>query len=262
MPTSVAKTEVGRCHGGADTRVGWDFDILDSFNHMTQRTIVLLTLNEVDGVRWLLKQGSDLSEMANEVLAVDGGSTDGTREALAAAGIRVVDQARWGRGEAFRAGVAASVGDHLVFFSPDGNEDPGDIPGLFRVLAEGADIVIASRFLLGARNEEDDAFLPLRKWTNQAFTAMANALWNRGSYVSDTINGFRGITRTAFERLGLESMGYTIEYEMTVRAMQQGMQIVEIPTVEGDRVGGETKAPSFRTGIRFLRFLIREFFKE
>ena len=225
---------------------------------MAGRTVVLLTLNEVDGVRWLFSTGPDLSTMADEVLAVDGGSTDGTREVLASHHVRLVEQHRPGRGEAFRAAVRASSGACLVFFSPDGNEDPNDIPLIFAAIECGADMAIASRFQQGARNEEDDEPLPLRKWTNQVFTWIANAIWNRGSYVTDTINGFRGITREAFLKLNPGSTGYTIEYEMTIRAMKRKMRIAEIPTFEGDRVGGESKAPSFRTGVRFLRFLIQE----
>lgn len=225
---------------------------------MPKRTVVLLTLNEIDGVRWLFSTGHDLSAMADEVLAVDGGSTDGTREVLASHHVRLVDQPRPGRGEAFRAAVRASSGACMVFFSPDGNEDPEDIPGLFAAVEGGADMAIASRFLPASRNEEDDDALPLRKWTNQVFTWIANWIWNRGTYVTDTINGFRGITREAFLKLDPGSVGYTIEYEMTIRAMKQRMRIEEIPTWEGNRVGGESKAPSFRTGVRFLRFLIQE----
>ena len=51
------------------------------------------------------------------------------------------------------------------------------------------------------------------------------------------------------------SLGFTIEYETTIKALQAGMTIVEIPTIEGQRVGGTTKGPSWPTGIAFLRFL-------
>ncbi len=221
------------------------------------RTLIILTLNEIEGVRALIPALPP--DLAEEILAVDGGSTDGTREFLVEHGIPVYEQPRRGRGEAFRVGAANSTGEHLVFFSPDGNEDLADIPRLFAALASGADIAIASRFLPGSRNEEDDVAWPLRKWVNQAFTLLANLIWNRGRpWVSDTINGFRGIRRQAFDRLNLTSLGYTIEYEMTIGAMRSKMEIVEIPTLEGQRIGGQTKGASWPTGVKFLRFFLNE----
>ena len=221
-----------------------------------KRALIVLTFNEIDGVRAVLPRIS--REWADEVLVVDGGSTDGTIEHCRALGFKVTGQTRRGRGEAFRVGVRETTSEALVFFSPDGNEDTADIPRLFELLSGGADIAIASRFLPASRNEEDDDWLPLRKWTNQAFSWIANVLWNRGQWVTDTINGFRGIKRGAFETLKLQSMGYTIEYEMTIRAMKRRLRVEEIPTHEGNRIGGETKAPSFQTGVVFLKLLWRE----
>jgi glycosyltransferase involved in cell wall biosynthesis len=220
-----------------------------------KRSLVILTWNEIEGVRALIPQLP--SDVADEILAVDGGSTDGTREFLEKHQIPVYGQTRRGRGEAFRVGVANATGESIVFFSPDGNEDPRDIPKLFALLAAGADMAIASRFLPESQNEEDDAALPLRKWTNQAFTLMANLLWNRGRpFITDTINGFRGIRREAFNRLGPVSPGYTIEYELTIGGMRAGLKIAEIPTLEHQRIGGETKGASWPTGKAFLRFFL------
>ena len=211
-----------------------------------KRTLVILTLNEIDGVSALIPRLPP--GIADEIVAVDGGSTDGTADFLRQRAIRVCGQEKRGRGEAFRSALANTDGDALVFFSPDGNEDPDDIAKLFAALDAGADMAIASRFLPGARNEEDDAALPLRKLVNRAFTWLANAIWNRGRpEVTDTINGFRAIRRTAFRALDPSSATATIEYELTIGAMRAGMKIVEIPTTEGDRIGGETKVASWPT---------------
>lgn len=221
------------------------------------RTLVILTLNEIDGTRAIIPNFP--ADLADEIIAVDGGSTDGTREFLLEHNIPVYDQTKRGRGEAFRVGMANSTGDYVVFFSPDGNEDPTDIPRLFSLLESGADMAIASRFLPGAQNEEDDDPLPLRKWTNQAFTVLANLIWNRrGPWVTDTINGFRGIRRDVFNYISPTSLGYTIEYELTISAMRAGMRIAETPTIEEKRIGGETKGASWPTGVNFLRFFLKE----
>ena len=79
----------------------------------------------------------------------------------------------------------------MVFYSKYGNYDPADIPLLVDSLKQGADLAIASRFAPGARNEEDDQLLRPRAWVNLLFTLIANLLFNRGWFVSDTINGFR-----------------------------------------------------------------------
>lgn len=219
------------------------------------RSLVILTLNERDGVEHCRAFLSD--PPAEQVVAVDGGSTDGTQQLLQDLGVKVVTQQRRGRGEAFRVGAAATEGEFIVFFSPDGNENPKDVEKLFRELEQGHDMAIASRFLPTSRNEEDGQLFPLRKWVNQLFTLAANLLWNRGRpYITDTINGFRGITREAFGAINPSSMRFTIEYELSIAAMKRGLSVSEIPTQEGQRRGGQSKAVSLPVGLDFLRFLL------
>ncbi len=224
---------------------------------MTKRlnsTLVILTRNEIEGSRALYNQ-IPLSAV-DECLVIDGGSKDGTVEFYRDHGIRVVEQTILGRGEAFRIAVRETTSEYLVFFSPDGNENPDDIPRLLTKLEEGHDMVIASRFLPNSRNEEDDLLFPWRAWANRAFTWIANVLWH--GELTDSINGFRAIRRDVFQRLNPDGPGYVIEYQLSIRAMKLGLKIAEIATEEGQRIGGESGAPSIPTGMLFLRFLIRE----
>ena len=225
---------------------------------MTPVTLVILTLNEIDGVTQVVPKIP--LHVVDEILVVDGGSTDGTLEFFEARGIRVVRQAQRGRGEAFRLASQHARNDRLVFFSPDGNEDPDDIPRLVEGLEAGYDMVIASRFMTGARSEDDDKFLfASRRWGNLLFTWLVNVLCGRGGWITDTINGYRAVTRAAFLRLAPDAHGYAIEFQMSIRALQLGLRVLEIPTQESPRIGrGVSKLNAIPVGFRFLGVLARE----
>ena len=225
---------------------------------MTGATLVILTLNEIEGLRHVFPKIP--TWCVDEILAVDGGSTDGTLEFFAAHGVRTLQQARRGRGEAFRLAVREARNDRLVFFSPDGNEDPGDIPRLLQGLEAGHDMVIASRFMDGARSEDDDKFLfASRRWGNLLFTFLANLLWPGRPRITDTINGFRAVTRPAFERLRPDAEGYAIEFQMSMRALQLRLRVLEIPTTESERFGrGVSKLNIVPVGFQFLFLMLRE----
>lgn len=224
-------------------------------------TLCLLTRNELPCLEQVFPAIPDPSPEAgfDELVAVDGGSTDGTVEFYRAHGVRILSQSRRGRGDAFLRAFQEVDSDAFIFFSPDGNEDIGDLAKFKLLLKNGADIVIASRMMKGAVNEEDHNLLRFRKWANNTFNLLANLLFRRsGLYVTDSINGFRAITRAAAQQLQLDALDYTIEYQMTIRALKAGLRIVEFPTHEGARIAGETGAPSLPTGIRFLKCLWSE----
>ena len=223
---------------------------------MRDAAIVLLTLNEIEGLKALWSQ-IPVGEF-REVFAVDGGSTDGTQEFLREHGAGVVVQPIRGRGVAFRCAADASSAERLIFYSPDGNEDPADIVRLDDALLAGADLAIARRFGPGAENEEDGETIRLRARVNDTLSQLANRLFYTGPRVYDTINGFRALRRAALLALDTSVKRFPIEYQITIRAMQRGWTIAEVPTREGQRIGGERKAASWPVGVDHLKVLLTE----
>ncbi|MCB9764704.1 MAG: hypothetical protein H6739_33320 [Alphaproteobacteria bacterium] len=223
---------------------------------MRDAAIVLLTLNEIDGLRLLWDEIP--VHAFRETVAVDGGSTDGTREFLAERGIPILDQSIPGRGVAFRVAADACRSERLIFYSPDGNEDPADIERLDDLLLGGARLAIASRFAQGAINEEDVGSFRPRSWVNQTLTMLANLTFNSGTYITDTINGFRALRRDDLLALNTSVKRFPIEYQISIRAMRRGWPIAELATVEGQRAGGESKALSWPVGKDHLRVFLTE----
>lgn len=221
---------------------------------MVQTSLIILTRNEISGLKALIRKIP--FEAVDEFFAVDYKSTDGTVEFFEKNGVPVVKQKSPGRGKAFSLAAKHAKGKYLVFFSPDGNENPSDIPRLINLLKEGNDLAIASRFMKNSRNEEDDQTIKARKWANQFFTLIVRLIW--GGHVSDSINGYRAITKEAFKKLKVNATGFAIEYQMTIRALKSKMKVAEIPTIEGKRIGGQSTSYAIPTGFKFLSLIINE----
>ena len=115
--------------------------------------IIIPTIDEIDGVIEILPQIN--KQWAETMVFVDGGSTDGTVEKAQEMGFDVIHQHNKGEGNAMRIGTDSTESDFVLFFSPDGNDLPEDIPKLIQKTKEGHDVVHISRF--GKNSVSDDA---------------------------------------------------------------------------------------------------------
>jgi glycosyltransferase involved in cell wall biosynthesis len=219
-------------------------------------SLAFITRNEIAGLRAIFDQVP--RDQVFEAFAVDGHSTDGTVEFFRERGIPVHPQVEKGLGAAMLEARSHARGDAIIFFHPDGNEDPGAIPTFVERLRAGSHFIVASRMIPGAWNEEDGKVLRWRKWANRGLAAMANALFaRRGARTTDITNGLRAITCDAFDRMCLDARNLTMDFQMVIRALKLGMEIDEFPTREGERIGGSTNFPSVQTGLMELG-LIRD----
>ncbi len=226
--------------------------------------LAILNKNEINGAKELLKK-IDYS-LFDEVICIDGGSTDGSIQFIENEGIRVLQQKSSGRGEAFQMAIR-EIGkdlDGIVFFSLDGNEDPKDLEKFIVFFEEGIDVVIANRMGENSINEEDTKYFKPRKWANQLFALIAYLIWgNMGRFIHDPINGYRGLSKKFYEKENFESKKFSIEYEISIKTYKGRYSFVEFDTIEGQRIGGNSTAKSLPVAISLLKTILNEsrFFK-
>ncbi len=221
-----------------------------------QGTLIILTMNEIEGLRKIFPK-MPIGKI-EEVIAIDYNSTDGTLEFFRKNKIRVIEQKIKGRGEAFRIGVSLAKYEDVVFFSPDGNEDPEDIIKIFRYLSEGYGMVIASRFMKGSVTDDKDSVMRYRSFGNRFFTMIANILWD--GHLTDSINGFRGIKKKEFMKIKPNAHGFGIEFQISIRALKKKIKIKEFPTKEYPRIGGRSTAGALKVGWLFIKLIASELF--
>jgi glycosyltransferase involved in cell wall biosynthesis len=224
-------------------------------------TLVILTMNEIGSSRVMFDKIP--WNAFEEKMVIDGNSIDGTREFYQSKGIDVVTQKNKGLGNAVFEAMDAVTGEAAVFFHPDGNMDPADTLKFRLLFEEDYEFIVASRMLKGAYNEEDSKLIKPRKWSNIIFARIASILWRkRGQYrATDPVNGFRGVTKKAFKKMGIDATDCSIDNQMLVREYKKDIKMCEFPTHEGSRIAGETQFKSIPTGIREVKMLLREIFR-
>jgi dolichol-phosphate hexosyltransferase len=219
-------------------------------------TVVIPTLNEeqtlpdvIEGVR----------PYADEILVVDGHSTDRTREVAEAAGVRVILDNRKGKGAALRHVINFVTTEITVFIDADGSHDPADIPKLIYPILKGeADHVAASR-LTGGSSELHGGFDEFFRLTGSSFiTAMIN--WRFKVRLSESQNGFRAIKTDVMKKLGLQENITTIEQEMTMRTLKKGFRMAEVPSHEHTRKMGYSKISVKKVAFRYVYTLFKYLF--
>jgi dolichol-phosphate hexosyltransferase len=202
--------------------------------------------------------------IVSEIFAIDGGSTDSSVSILVENGIKVLSQTSFGRGEAVKNAIDYAKGrlDAIIFLSSDGNEDPRDIKKFVEALQNNYSLVIGSRMMTGASNEEDIKFFRPRKMGNKFFSVLAFLYFGIGrcKYITDPINGFRAILLKSWSDVKLKSSGYSIEYEMSIESYKKKFKVYEFPTEEMQRIGGLSQATATKTSFALLRTLIFKIF--
>lgn len=218
-------------------------------------TLFIPTLNEIDGVRLIMPRVK--REWVDEIIVVDGGSTDGTVQYFEAMGIPVVRQKSKGVCGSYWEGLEVATGDVIIPFSPDNNSVPEVIPDLIAKMKEGYDMVIASRYLAGAKSEDDDIVTGFGNWM---FTKLVNILF--GGKYTDTLVMFRAykieLVKDYFEQY--DKTLPVFEMQLCIKCLKHKRKVLEIPADEPKRSGGVRKMRPLYNGSCLYFLLAKEFF--
>lgn len=224
-----------------------------------------MTLNEIDGMKVIMPQID--RAWCNQIIIVDGGSTDGTIEWARENGYFVYVQKQAGFRHAYEEVMPYIEGDVIITFSPDGNSMSSLIPALISKMQEGYDMVIVSRYLDGAQSEDDDWVTAFGNWL---FTKTVNVL--HGGRYTDVMVIFRAYRTRLIHDLALnkeegyqwaEKLFFTrISWEplLSVRAAKRKLKVTEIPGDEPPRIGGERKLKVLQWGAAYYFQFLREVF--
>lgn len=188
-----------------------------------------------------------------EVHVYDNNSTDRTRDIAQQTGARVGAETKQGKGHVIQAMFRDVKADIYVLVDGDDTYSAKDVGRLIEPIREGrADMVVGSRL----RTHSHEAFRPLHRFGNFMFTALFNLLFR--ARLSDMLSGYRAMTRELVKSLQIRSGGFDIETELTIRTVESGFRVAEVPLPYGERPEGSvSKLRTLPDGMRVLtRMLI------
>jgi glycosyltransferase involved in cell wall biosynthesis len=219
-------------------------------------SIVIPVFNEARTVAALIDKVRAL-DLDKEIIIVNDGSSDGTREALrpfeSVDGVRVHHSpVNLGKGASMRIGFSYAKGEIVTIQDADLELDPTEFKQLIVPIVEGrADVVYGSRFLEGGRKGSFAFYL-----ANRGLAVLTNALY--GARLTDIETCYKVFRREVLDALTLRASRFEIEPELTAQVLKRGFRIIELPIGYNPRSSAEGKKISWKDGFSAVAMLVNQ----
>ncbi len=223
-------------------------------------SIVIPTLNEEKNLPIVLREIKNFfkkrKEYSHEIIIVDGFSKDRTVEIAKKFNCKILYD-NVGKGSAIIKGMKEAKGNIIVTMDADLSHRPIELGLMIEGIRAGYDIVMGSRFLQGGGTEDMPWY---RKIGNKFFVFLINFIW-RANY-TDLCYGYRCFKNGVWKKLNLNSEGFGIETEISIKAAKKKLKVLEIPSFEKKRLYGEGKLRTFKHGWIILKTILNEVFSD
>ena len=211
--------------------------------------ILIPTLNEDLTIGKIVREFRELGY--DNILVIDGKSTDNTVKTATEAGAHVRTQSGKGKGNAIIEAFGIIEQPYILMLDGDGTYSPKDAEKMLSPLFSGFDQVIGDRLV----NAEEGAFSGLNLFGNHVLNLLFKIAHSRDLH--DILSGYRAFTRLSVRQMNLKEEGFQIETEISVEAVRNGQNIMVVPVKYSRRPGTATKLSPFQDGVRIVSTIYR-----